>query len=182
MRVVAGKYRGLVLKTIEGVSTRPTLDRVKEAVFSSLGDISGMVGLDLFAGSGGIGIEMLSRGAILVWFNDASAQVMTLIKLNLIHCKVPVSDYVLFNNDYHVMLNDAAADNQQFDLIYLDPPFAGISYQSIIDLIQQYKLLKVGGRLIIESELTLTINANELELYKSAKYGRIKVSYLRRNV
>ena len=118
MRVIAGKYRGKKLKEFELLSTRPTLDRVKEAMFSLIQfDIASNVVLDLFSGTGALGLEAISRGAKKTYLVDNNKQAIALIKENL--KKV--------TEDYEIVFSDALAflksTKQKFDLVLLDPPF-----------------------------------------------------------
>jgi len=181
MKVIAGKYRGIMLDALEGLATRPTLGRVKEAVFSSLGDIEGMTALDLFAGSGGIGVEMLSRGCRLVWFNDLAKVALKVIEGNLKRCKVPVGDYCLWNKTWQEVLVMAHQQAVKFDLVYLDPPFDKGYYQEVLKGLIDYQLIYESGRVVLESELHEAVGCEGYEVYKTAKYGRIKISYLRRH-
>jgi 16S rRNA (guanine966-N2)-methyltransferase len=119
VRIVAGELRGRRLVAPRGSSTRPTADRVREALFSMLGDVSGARVLDLFAGSGALGIEALSRGAEEAVFVDSSREAVESIRRNLAELKV---EGLVARRDALVWLV-AAADNAPFDLIFADPPY-----------------------------------------------------------
>ena len=118
MRVVAGEYRGRRLEAPAGTATRPTSDRVREAVFNILGDVSGAVVLDLFAGSGALGIEALSRGAAAATFVDRDERALAAVRANL----------EAFGAVARVVRSDAIAflkrqDGAGYDLIFVDPPY-----------------------------------------------------------
>jgi 16S rRNA (guanine966-N2)-methyltransferase len=117
LRVVAGEFRGRRLQTPEGETTRPTADRVREAVFSILGDVSGLAVLDLFAGSGALGIEALSRGAAAADFVDDDPEAVAAIRANLDMLGVAAT---VVRRDALTFLAGAAA---QYDLVFCDPPY-----------------------------------------------------------
>ena len=122
MRVVAGEYRGRRLKAPAGTGTRPTADRVREAVFNILGDVSGSVVLDLYAGSGALGIEALSRGAGAATFVDRDERAIAAVKANL----------EAFGAVARVVRSDATAflrrdEGAMYDLVFLDPPYDSAS-------------------------------------------------------
>ncbi|MGB4985462.1 MAG: 16S rRNA (guanine(966)-N(2))-methyltransferase RsmD [Erysipelotrichaceae bacterium] len=177
MRVVSGKYRSIVLESLPSDKTRPTLDKVKEAVFSSLYDVNNYKVLDLFSGSGGIGIEALSRGASRVVFNDKSRQSVEIIKKNLMKVKANISNYEVYNLDYVDLLKRMTGC--KFDLIYLDPPFDSGEFNECLKMIETNDLLSDDGVIVIESELNEIFVTNYL-VYKVREYGRIKVSYYKK--
>lgn len=147
MRIIAGKYRGKVLGTFRGDTIRPTADRVKESVFSILsGRIGGARVLDLFCGSGALGIECLSRGAKEVVFNDLSKESLALTKKNLVRVDEPTS---FMNLDFKSCLLRARGP---FDLIFSDPPYKEDFLEEILRLLSAGDLLAKGGLLIHESE------------------------------
>ena len=147
MRVITGKARGVVLKTPEGQSTRPTTDRVKEALFSIIQfDIPGSRILDLFGGTGQLGIEALSRGAKSAIFVDLGADACRLIQENLRRAhfgqegKVVRSDYLAFLKNCH----------DQFDIIFLDPPYAEVFLENALKHIVEIDILHSGGIIVTE--------------------------------
>src|ERR671930_1474239 len=121
MRVIAGRYRGRRLRTPRGHTTRPSAERVREAVFSILGDIEGLSVLDLFAGSGMLGIEALSRGARDCVFVDSDPRAAACIRSNLatlgVTAAVSVRDAVAYVREA------AAAHSDRFDVVFVDPPY-----------------------------------------------------------
>ncbi len=172
MRVVSGKARGLKLKTIESNSTRPTKDMVKEALFSMLFDIvQDCTFLDLFAGSGAIGIEALSRGATTAYFVDSNKECIDVINENLTKAKF-IDNAIVWHKDYKDALNELK--NVQFDIIYIDPPYnQGLGIDAI-KIISSTNLLKKDGALIFETDEIEEAPQyiEKFEKYKSKKYGR----------
>lgn len=174
MRVIAGKYKRTPLKTIESNDTRPTKDMVKEALFSTIDIFSDTKFLDLFAGSGAIGIEAISRGANKVIFNDKNIEAVKIIKenLNKIH-----EDFLIYNYDYEECLFKLS--DYRFDYIFLDPPYIFDEYDELFSLIEKYNVLNEKGIIIVETNKTLNIKDNyeSLSKYKERKYGITKLHY-----
>lgn len=123
MRVIAGRYGGRRLTAPAGRLTRPTADRVREALFSILGDLSGMMVLDLFAGSGALGIEALSRGAERAVFVEQAAPAMAAIEANLSALGVPAANVQLRRRDVFAALRAAREARETYDLVFIDPPY-----------------------------------------------------------
>lgn len=145
MRVITGIAKGRKLKEPRELSIRPTGEMVKESVFNIIqGDIEGRRVLDLFAGTGQLGIEALSRGAREAVFVDASAEAVKLVKENLAHCKL--EGRVIQGDALHVLEKIG-----QFDLIFLDPPYASGLLATILQKIQNIDILNDGGIIICES-------------------------------
>ena len=150
MRVITGKARGTVLKTPEGLQTRPTAARVKEALFSIIQfDVPGAKVLDLFGGSGQLGIEALSRGAKQAVFVDESDAACKLIRENLRRTKLE-SDARIIRSDYMAFLNSC---HDKFDLIFLDPPYAEVFLENAIKRISEIDILQSGGIIVAERPL-----------------------------
>lgn len=147
MRVITGKARGVRLKTPEGSHTRPTTDRVKEALFSIIQfEVEGRRVLDLFAGTGQLGIEALSRGAEHAVFVDARKDALALVKENLKRTRLTdVADTV--QADYMDFLSRC---RQKFDLIFLDPPYAEVFLENALKKISEIDILSDGGIIIFE--------------------------------
>lgn len=172
MRVISGSARGLKLKTIENDSTRPTKDMVKEALFSIIMDkVSDAVVLDLFSGSGAIGIEALSRGAKMAYFNDLNKECIKVIQENLSKAKF-TEKAVIYNLTYIDMLNKVK--DVSFDIIYIDPPYNTSMGLEAIKTISTYNLLKTNGVLVYETDETEAIPEiiDNFEKFKCKKYGR----------
>ena len=180
MRVISGTARGTKLNSLEGIVTRPTLDRVKEALFSILQfKLQDAIVLDLFAGSGALGIEALSRGAHKAVFCDESNKAIKIIKENIEKTNFKEKAIVI-NKDYKVCLDNL---KEQFDIIFLDPPykssFAVEAAKRIVDL----NLLSKEGIIVIETDeenLEKEISKIDINLYDIRKYGRVKLMFLNR--
>ena len=171
MRVIAGKAKGVVLKTPDGMLTRPTADRVKEAVFSILQfELPGTKVLDLFGGTGQLGIEAISRGAKSAVFVDAGDAPCKLIKENLRRAKMENEGRVV-RSDYLQFLSQC---RETFDIIFLDPPYAEVFLENAIKKISEIDILQSGGIIVAERPAEKALNV-EIEGYsrtKDYKYGK----------
>lgn len=184
MRVISGSARGKKLKTLEGLETRPTLDRVKEAIFNILQfDLKETTVLDLFSGSGAIGIEALSRGAKEAVFCDKSNRAINIIKENLEATRL-VSKAEIINKDYKEALQILKNENKKFNIIFLDPPYKSNYAVEAIKHIIKYKLITEDGTIIVETDDENIINelevCKEIEVYDTRKYGIAYVIFLRK--
>lgn len=180
MRVVAGKYRGIVLNEIKSDNIRPTTDKVKEAIFSKIQfDIKDASFLDLFAGTGGMGIEALSRGAKEVYFADNNENSIKLIKSNF--AKIKLLNYNLFHLNFIKTLEFLKSKNLKFDFIFLDPPYHENFGEKSIRRINEYDLLNEDGIIIYEHlrEKEFTI-PEDYEIFDLKHYGTISVSFIRK--
>lgn len=177
MRIIAGKYKRTPLVTLEGDLTRPTKDMVKEALFDSLQINDGDSFLDLFSGSGSIGIEAISRGAIKVIFNDFNKDAVKVIETNLRKINVEAKVFNLNYEECLFRLND-----YPFNYIFLDPPYAFDEYENIFNLINKYNLLLNKGIIIVEVKKTVDLNDEYYGFvkYKEKKYGITKLLYYRK--
>jgi 16S rRNA (guanine(966)-N(2))-methyltransferase RsmD len=180
MRVITGKARGVVLKTPEGLRTRPTSDRVKEALFSVINfDIPGMAVLDLFGGTGQLGIEALSRGASNAVFVDAGEDACKLIRENLRRTKLEAQARVV-RSDYLAYLRSC---HDKFGIIFLDPPYAEVFLENALNLITEIDILQSGGIIVTERPLDKALDL-EFDGYtrsKDYKYGKTLVTLYRKN-
>lgn len=177
MRVVAGKYRSKKLNEFSLGSTRPTLDRVKEAIFSSIQfDLLGAVVLDLFAGTGALGIEAISRGAKLTYFVDKEKKAIDIIKSNL---KGITEDYKVCFSDYLKFLND----NMQikFNVVLLDAPFNTDFAEKAIDILINNNMIADNGVIVFEKDYSKEYSKT-FENYKriDKKYGSVGVVLFRK--
>lgn len=167
MRIISGKYKG---KKIEGFcieGTRPTMDRIKESLFSMIqNQISNSICLDLFAGSGSIGIEALSNGAKKCYFVDNGKKILPILKRNL----KGIEDAIFVNQDYQYFLNTT---KEKFDLIFLDPPYSFHFINTCLDIIIKKDLLNKNGLIICEYESEDILCS--LEVVKEKKYGNKKI-------
>ena len=142
MRVITGKARGVQLKTPDGMTTRPTADRVKEALFSIIQfEIPGAKVLDLFGGTGQLGIEALSRGAKSAIFVDAGEPACKLIRENLRRTKLE-ADAKVIRSDYLEYLKRC---RENFNIIFLDPPYAEVFLENALNCIGEIDILQSGG-------------------------------------
>lgn len=181
MRIISGQARGTVLYTLDGDSTRPTLDRVKESLFNIIqSKIREAVVLDLFAGSGALGIESLSRGAKKVFLCDKSKQAINIIKKNLEKTKL-TTNAIIINDDYKNAIKET---KDKFDIIFIDPPYMeNIAVKAVENIIEN-NLLTDEGLIILETDdeqreiqQLQKINVNVQDL---RRYGRVKLIFLNR--
>ena len=150
MRVITGKARGVQLKTPDGMTTRPTSDRVKEALFSIIQfEIPGAKVLDLFGGTGQLGIEALSRGAKSATFVDAGEPACRLIRENLKRTRLE-ADAKVIRSDYLQFLNHC---REQYNIIFLDPPYAEVFLENALKKITEIDILASGGIIVAERPL-----------------------------
>jgi 16S rRNA (guanine(966)-N(2))-methyltransferase RsmD len=180
MRVITGKARGVVLKTPEGMQTRPTTDRVKEALFSIIQfDIPGCKVLDLFGGTGQLGIEALSRGAKSAVFVDASDAACKLIKENLKRTKLE-NDANVVRSDYLEYLRRC---RETFDVIFLDPPYAEVFLENSLNCITEIDILQTNGIIVTERPLEkkLSWDIPGYTRSKDYKYGNTLITLYRKN-
>ncbi len=148
MRIIAGKYRGSKLNTLEGLKTRPTLDGTKEAIFSSLGGyIPGFVVLDIFGGSGALSLESLSRGAVKAYIIDNNIDAINIIKSNAAKLKVG-NELVVYHAEYKNVLEKMK--HMKFDLVFIDPPFRMKVIDEIISFLVENDMIAEEGYIMAE--------------------------------
>lgn len=179
MRVITGTARGIPLKTPEGMVTRPTADRVKEAMFSIIHfDVPGAVVLDLFGGTGQLGIEALSRGAKQAVFVDAGDSACRLIKENLKRTHMNEKATVI-RSDY---LDYLSRCHEKFDIILLDPPYAEVFLENALKRITEIDILRSGGIIVAERPLgkDLPWEFSGFERSKDYKYGKTVLTVYRK--
>ena len=180
MLVITGKARGVQLKTPDGMQTRPTADRVKEALFSIINfDLPGADVLDLFGGTGQLGIEALSRGAKSALFVDHSEQACRLIRENLKRTKLEQNSRVV-RADYMDYLSRC---RESYDIILLDPPYAEVFLENALKRITEIDILQSGGIIVAERPLGKELPW-EFEGYtrsKDYKYGKILLTIYRKS-
>lgn len=176
MRVITGEARGRKLITLEGDDVRPTTDKVKEAVFSAIQfDIQGRKFLDLFAGSGQLGIEALSRGAESAVFIDSSRKAVDIIRKNLSNTGFYERAEVLHTDS----LSYLEMTSERFDIVYLDPPYGTGLLQEILPKV--FEKVKKTGVIIAENPEKEEIlqNYGEFMLDRQKHYGKIKITMYR---
>lgn len=177
MRVISGIARGTKLDSRESISTRPTLDRIKENMFNLIQDkVRDSVVLDLFAGSGQLGIEALSRGADKAYFCDIDREDIVFLNKNIAKTRLTEKSIVL-NEDFKKVLNIV---NTKFDLIFIDPPYKSNFVEESINLIYEKSILNDDGLIIIETDETQKIqellnSKSYINILKTKNYGRVSL-------
>ena len=180
MRVITGKARGIQLKTPDGMQTRPTADRVKEALFSIINfDIPGARVLDLFGGTGQLGIEALSRDAKSAVFVDAREDACKIIRENLSRTKLEGQAKVV-RSDY---LDYLRRCREQFDIIILDPPYAEVFLENALKCITEIDILQTDGIIVAERPLgkELPYEFEGFTRSKDYKYGKTLLTLYRKD-
>ena len=179
MRVIAGIYRHRNLKYPENnPNIRPTKDRIREAIFYALGDIEGLNSVDLYAGSGAMGIESLSRGCKTALFVDTSNLAIKTIQENLDSLKVEKNEYVLYGCDDKSALKIMESKGYFFDLVFLDPPYEKGEYNEIISQLFDKNLLSEKAIIVVEANKPQIFDNNLFNRIKEYKYGPIYVYIL----
>lgn len=179
MRVITGTARGRRLKELKGMDTRPTTDKVKEGLFSIIQfDIEGRRALDLFAGTGQLGIEALSRGAASAVFVDQRSDAVQLVRENLKLCDLTDRAQVVCGEAMAYL----SSVRERFDLIFLDPPYADGLLEKTIAHIARFDILKPHGIMVAESpvEKTLPALAEPYTIHREYRYGKIKLTVYHR--
>lgn len=184
MRVISGTARGTKLNSIDSELTRPTLDRVKESLFNIIrNNIEDSIVLDLFAGSGAIGIEFLSRGAKKVYFCEKSHEAAEMIYKNLEKTKF-ISKSELYNGDYKKYLNNLKIKGIKFNNIFIDPPYKENYASEAVKQIISLDLLNKDGIIVVETDEKerdlKELEKLQVEIYDLRKYGRVYLIFLSR--
>lgn len=177
MRIITGKAKGCRLETLAGLDTRPTVERVKEGVFSAVSfEIEGRRVLDAFAGSGQMGLEALSRGAASCVFVDRSREAVEVIRRNCAATKLS-GNAVVNGADVLAYLQQC---REKFDLVFLDPPYASELYLSCLQLLSEK--VTQGGAVLCESDRAADLpdTVGGLRLERTYRYGRVTVRLYRK--
>lgn len=178
MRVIAGTFRGRQIKTVKSDETRPTSDKIKESVFQMIGPFfNGGICLDLFAGSGALGIEALSRGMEKAIFIEKNTKAIKIVHGNI--NQLNLSDQVeVYRTDAMRALNVLKKRKVSFDLIFVDPPYNQLNDKQILEQIIENRLLKRGGMIYYEYESSSNhIGENiDLNVIKHVNYGTTSVT------
>jgi 16S rRNA (guanine966-N2)-methyltransferase len=179
LRVIAGEYRVRRLDRIEGMDIRPTSDKVKGSLFNILGDsVIDSAFLDLFGGTGGIGIEALSRGAEHVVFIDTDIKSIKVLKGNLEHLNI-IDNVEVLNTDYSTGISKLYNNNKKFDIIFIDPPYSvGLAQNALVE-IDKHPILAQSGLIIVEhdSKDEMPSSQGKLYMYRSKQYGNTTLSF-----
>lgn len=173
MRIISGEKKGLTLKSVPGTTTRPTADKVKESIFNMIGPFfQGGEMLDLYAGSGAIGIEAISRGMEKVVFVDREKKAVETIYLNL--NRSDLTGYAeVFRTDAQRALKAIKNNERTFDFIFLDPPYAKQKIVSELLFIEEHSILKKGGYIVTEHSSKITVNDERInfKVIRQETYG-----------
>ena len=184
MRVISGSARGKKLTSLQGDSTRPTLDRVKEALFNILQfKIRDTIILDLFSGSGALAIEALSRGAKHAIVCDNSKEAIKIINKNLQETRLMDKAQIICT-DYMETLKKITNQNIKFDIIFLDPPYKTNYLENSINTIIKNELLNQDGIIVLETDDENKIEnikkIENIEIYDKRKYGIVNIVFVRK--
>ncbi len=184
MRIISGDFRGTKLFTLEGLNTRPTLDRVKEALFSKINfELQDAVVLDLFSGSGALALESISRGAKMAVLCDSSRDAIKIIKQNIEKTRTNEKTLIL-NCDYKRALEDLKQKNIKFDIVFLDPPYQTDFAEDATKIIIEKNLLNENAIIILETDnkekVIKNLDTELVEIKDIKKYGRVDLLFLNR--
>ena len=180
MRIIGGKFKGRKLRSVPGTATRPTSDRTREAIFNIIGfEIRDARVLDLYAGTGALGIEALSRGAQSATFIDVSRQSLSVLQTNLADLALEVSGSVI-RWDLTRNLNCLRSMPQAFDLAFMDPPYNQNLVTTTLNHLHTSQSLENGARLVVEHSRQEPIESDlaPFELVDRRRYGKTLVSFL----
>ena len=181
MRIITGKARGVRLETLEGLNTRPTSERSKEAIFSMLQfDIAGATVLDLFAGSGQMGLEAASRGAERVYLVDKSRDAFKIVSKNIE--KTRLSDTVTARNEDSITFVKKCDAKTKFDIVFLDPPYATDLIDEALTILFERELIGDESVIVCESdrfEILGLENSQKYDIIKTMKHGVAHISVLK---
>lgn len=180
MRIVSGSFKGRRLASFRGMDIRPTSDKVREAIFNILPrEFPFRKVLDIFAGTGAMGLEAMSRGAVDAVFVDSGAEAVALIKKNMEACGAEAR---VFKSDAIASLKKFSRNSERFDLIIIDPPYATALLKDALEAIDSGGLLSPGGVIVAESSSKAALGADfrGLEVTDERRYGDTAVYFLRR--
>lgn len=181
MRVISGKLKGrkIIGYTLDG--TRPTMDRIKESLFGMIqDDIKNSICLDLFAGSGNLGIEALSNGAKFCYFVDNNREAIKIINENISNLDIKNISFASLS-DWKKFLNLCQKRNLTFDIIFLDPPYDYDVYEKILNKVSDFNLLNKNGLIILEHHsLKLKEKYQNIMIYKEKKFKDKVISIYKR--
>lgn len=170
MRIISGKYKGIQLNGFDIKGTRPTMDRVKESMFAMIqSKLKNSVVLDLFAGSGNLGIEAMSNGSKITYFVDSNRIATKVIEENIkkIHTE---SEFYILKMDYKQALKEFHKKNLKFDIVLLDPPYQSHFIDGILKLLVEYNLLKEDAIIVCEYDKE-ELHSDILTCIKEKRYG-----------
>ena len=180
MRIIGGKYRSRILADFAGQDVRPTSDRARESLFNILSmKVLGARVLDLFCGSGALGIESLSRGAKEAVFNDLSKDSLVIVRKNLATLKIDANgeEAKISHADYTLCLESVRG---QFDIIFIDPPYRFDYGKKALEMIAKKNLLTDNGVAVYERDCAFEGEIDGLEKYDERKYGKAYLTFFRK--
>lgn len=187
-RVITGRFRGAVLAAPKGDNTRPTTDKVKEAVFSMIqADVPGSRFLDIFSGTGQMGIEAISRGAECAVLVDKGGPAISIITKNLEKVRIDRNDPTVrvMKRSATQALEELGQKGEKFDIIYMDPPYKIAHEQTVkaVELINKYDMLSEGGRLLVEHSSDEPFNTDviNMQFVRSCSYGLCVVTFFNKS-
>ena len=181
MRVVGGLYRHRILEWPDDVShIRPTKDRIRESIFNALGNIEGLNALDLYSGSGAMGIESLSRGCKYCTFVDCNKIAINVTKKNISNLNITNARVLMKKDDDAI--KDFISNNETFDIIFIDPPYKEGRYEELVDTFITNHLISEKGIIVIECDREINIKEELFKKRKDYQYGEVKVIILWRKL
>ena len=180
IRIIGGELKGRKLVTVPGIQTRPTTDRVRESIFNIIGTgVGGALVLDLFAGTGAMGIEALSRGAETVVFADNDTQALTALAKNIKTCALESRARII---QWNILknLNMICSFPPAFNLVFIDPPYHKNMIQKTLTNLAESRGLENGARVVVEHSPRepISLKAQNFEISDQRRYGKTLVSFL----
>lgn len=184
MRIISGTARGTKLFTLEGLDTRPTLDRVKEPLFNIINfDLEDAVVLDLFAGSGALGLEAISRGAKKVFLCEKNRNAANIVEKNIEKTKFQ-DQAILIRNDFEKAISFIEQLNEKIDVVFIDPPYKTDLIKKSLEKILDSGILNDDFIIIAETDeperILKDINILNINVFDTRKYGRVSLIFLNR--
>lgn len=184
MRIISGTARGTKLFTLEGLDTRPTLDRVKEPLFNIINfDLEDAVVLDLFAGSGALGLEAISRGAKKVFLCEKNRNAANIVEKNIEKTKFQ-DQAILIRNDFEKAISFIEQLNEKIDVVFIDPPYKTDLIKKSLEKILNSDILNDDFIIIAETDeperILKDINILNINVFDTRKYGRVSLIFLNR--
>ena len=177
MRIISGLKKSREIKFVKSSTTRPTMDKIREAVFNTLGDVTNLTTLDIFAGSGGYSLEALSRMAKLSYINDKDIKCYKIIKENLDNLEF--KNFKLFKQDYKDLLESLKLEGIKFDIVFIDPPYHDNLYSDVLlkldGIVKNSSIIVIETLKKIEFEIPLIY-----DIIKEKEYSENKIIYLKR--
>lgn len=182
MKVISGFLKGRNIKGFNIEGTRPTQDRVKESIMAMIqNNIKDSIVLDLFAGSGSLGIETISNGAKQSYFIDNNKEAINVLRNNINNLDIKSKSKIILS-DWKKILNEFGAQREKFDIIFVDPPYDYDVYEKVLDKVIELDLLNDNGLIVLEySNKKFKENYNNLKLFRTKKYGFKSVNIYKKN-